>query len=181
MSFFEERGGICTKDLPSDESNIDYYGGAKVSRNQVYMFDVQRKSMWLIFAFGSAFFAALTAILAKIGLDGVNSTLATAIRCVVILVLAWAMVFIAGAQSGIADISTKSWVFLILSGVATGLSWLCYFKALQMGDATQVVAIDKLSVVITFVLAFLILHEPMGLKTILAALLITGGSLLLVF
>ena len=114
--------------------------------------------MWFWFALGSAVFAALTSILAKIGIDGVDSNLATAIRTVVVVVMAWGMVFLTNAQGGLAQISKKSWIFLILSGLATGLSWLCYYKALQIGDASKVVPIDKLSVVITLVLAFVILH-----------------------
>ena len=115
--------------------------------------------MWLIFALLSAIFAALTSILAKVGIDGVNSNLATAIRTVVVVAMAWGMVFLTNAQSGIAEISKKSWIFLILSGLATGASWLCYYKALQVGEASKVVPIDKLSVVITLILAFIFLHE----------------------
>ena len=114
--------------------------------------------MWLVFAILSSVFAALTSILAKVGIDGVNSNLATAIRTVVVLVMAWGMVFVTNTQSGILEISKKSWIFLILSGIATGASWLCYFKALQLGDASKVVPIDKLSIVITLVLAFVFLH-----------------------
>lgn len=111
-------------------------------------------NMWALFALGSAVFAALTSILAKIGIDGVNSNLATAIRTIVVLIMAWGMVFLVGAQSGISEISGRSWIFLILSGLATGASWLCYYRALQLGDASKVVPIDKLSVVITLILAF---------------------------
>ena len=115
--------------------------------------------MWMIFAVLSAVFAALTSILAKIGIEGVNSNLATAIRTIVVVIMAWGMVFLTHAQNGLAEISKKSWIFLILSGLATGASWLCYYKALQMGDASKVVPIDKMSVVITLILAFVFLHE----------------------
>jgi len=135
--------------------------------------------MWVAFALLSAVFAALTSILAKIGIDGVNSTLATAIRTVVVLVMAWGMVFITGTQAGITDITRKGWVFLILSGVATGLSWLCYYKALSMGEASKVVPIDKLSVVISMVLAFVILKETVTVKTVVGGLLIAVGTLVL--
>lgn len=136
--------------------------------------------MWMILAILSAVFAALTSILAKIGIDGVNSNLATAIRTCVVLVLAWGMVFLTDTQSGLGSISRKSWLFLILSGLATGASWLCYYKALQMGDASKVVPIDKLSVVITLVLAFVFLHEKVSAKSILGCILITAGTLLMV-
>ncbi len=136
--------------------------------------------MWAVFAFGSAIFAALTSILAKIGIDGVNSNLATAIRTVVVVFMAWGMVFLTGGQSGLADISKKSWLFLILSGLATGASWLCYYKALQMGEASKVVPIDKLSVVITLILAFVFLHEQFTLKSAIGAVLITAGTLVMV-
>lgn len=136
--------------------------------------------MWFIFALLSAFFAALTSILAKVGIDGVNSNLATAIRTVVVLAMAWGMVFLTNAQDGIASISKKSWLFLILSGLATGASWLCYYKALQMGDASKVVPIDKLSVVITLVLAFVFLHEDFTAKSLTGAVLITAGTLIMV-
>lgn len=136
--------------------------------------------MWFIFALLSAIFAALTAILAKVGINGVNSNLATAIRTIVVLIMAWVMVFITGAQSGIQAISTKSWLFLILSGLATGASWLCYYRALQMGEATKVVPIDKLSIVITLILAFLFLHEPFSGKSLLACALIIAGTFLLI-
>ena len=135
--------------------------------------------MWVAFALLSAVFAALTSILAKIGIDGVNSTLATAIRTVVVLVMAWGMVFITGTQAGITDITRKGWVFLILSGVATGLSWLCYYKALSMGEASKVVPIDKLSVVISMVLAFVILKETVTVKPVVGELLIAVGTLVL--
>lgn len=136
--------------------------------------------MWFVLALLSAVFAALTSILAKIGIDGVNSNLATAIRTVVVLVMAWGMVFLTNAQNGIAEIGRKSWIFLILSGLATGASWLCYYKALQMGDASKVVPIDKLSVVITLVLAFVFLHEEFTLKSAIGAILITAGTLIMV-
>ena len=136
--------------------------------------------MWLLFALGSAVFAALTSILAKIGIDGVNSNLATAIRTLVVLVMAWAIVFLTGKQHEIGDISTRSWVFLLLSGVATGLSWLFYFHALQIGEASKVVPVDKLSVVITLVLAFVFLHEKFTAKSLIGCLLIGAGTLLMV-
>ena len=136
--------------------------------------------MWLILALGSSVFAALTSILAKIGIDGVNSTLATAIRTFVVLVMSWGMVFITNTQSGILEISRRSWLFLILSGFATGASWLCYYKALQIADASKVVPIDKLSVVITMILAAVILHEQFTPKSILGCVLIAGGTLLMV-
>lgn len=136
--------------------------------------------MWLVYALLSALFAALTAILAKVGLDGINSTLATAIRTAVVLVMAWGMVFFAGTQQGIPDISKKSWIFLVLSGLATGASWLFYFKALQLGDASKVVPIDKFSLVITIVLAFIFLHETVTLKVIIGAFLITAGTFVMI-
>lgn len=136
--------------------------------------------MWMILALGSAIFAALTSILAKIGIDGVNSNLATAIRTMVVVVMAWGMVFITNTQSGIGDISRKSWLFLILSGLATGASWLCYYRALQMGEASKVVPIDKLSVVITLVLAFVFLHEKFTVKSFIGCLLIGAGTLMMV-
>lgn len=135
---------------------------------------------WFWFALGSAVFAALTSILAKIGIDGVDSNLATAIRTVVVVVMAWGMVFLTNAQGGITQISKKSWIFLILSGLATGLSWLCYYKALQMGEASKVVPIDKLSVVITLILAFLFLHEDFTWKSAVGCVLIGVGTLLMV-
>ena len=136
--------------------------------------------MWAVFAFLSAVFAALTSILAKVGIEGVNSNLATAVRTVVVLAMAWGMVFITDTQDGIMDISKKSWIFLLLSGVATGASWLCYYKALQIGEASKVVPIDKLSVVITLILAVIFLHENMNAKSILGSLLITAGTLCMV-
>lgn len=136
--------------------------------------------MWFILALLSAIFAALTSILAKIGIDGVNSNLATAIRTLVVVVMAWGMVFLTNTQGGISDISRKSWLFLILSGLATGASWLCYYKALQLGSASKVVPIDKLSVVITLVLAFIFLHEQFTAKSIIGCILIGAGTLLMV-
>ena len=136
--------------------------------------------MWFIFAIGSAVFAALTSILAKAGIDGVNSVLATAIRTVVVLAMAWGMVFLTGGQFGISEISKKSWLFLILSGFSTGASWLCFYKALQLGKAFKVVTVDKFSVVITLVLAFVFLHEQFTAKSILGVLLITAGTLIMV-
>lgn len=136
--------------------------------------------MWLLFALGSAVFAALTSILAKIGIDGVNSNLATAIRTLVVLVMAWGMVFLTDSQGGIGEISKKSWLFLILSGLATGASWLCYYRALQIGEASKVVPVDKLGVVITLVLAFVFLHEKFTAKSLIGCLLIGAGTLLMV-
>ena len=136
--------------------------------------------MWFVFALLSAVFAALTSILAKVGIQGVNSNPAPAIRTLVVLAMAWRMVFLTGTQSGIGSISRKSWLFLILSGLATGASWLCYYRALQIGEASKVVPIDKLSVVITLVLAFVFLHEKFTWKSIAGAVLITAGTLLMV-
>ena len=133
--------------------------------------------MWFVLALLSAVFAALTSILAKIGIEGVNSHLATAIRTMVVVLLAWGMVFLTDAQGGIASISRKSWIFLILSGLATGASWLCYYKALQLGEASKVVPIDKLSVVITLVLAFVFLHEKVTPKSVIGCILIGIGTL----
>lgn len=138
------------------------------------------KAMWLIFAVLSSIFAALTSILAKVGIDGVNSTLATAIRTVVVLVMAWGMVFITNAQSGIMSIDKKSWLFLILSGLATGASWLFYYKALQLGDASKVVPIDKMSVVLTLILAFTFLHEKFTVKSAIGSILIAAGTIVMV-
>lgn len=137
--------------------------------------------MWALYAVLSAVFAALTSIFAKIGINGVNSTLATALRTVVVVAFAWVMVFITRTQNGIFSIDKKSWIFLILSGLATGASWLCYYKALQLGDVSKVVPIDKLSIVLTFILAFVVLHEAFTVKTIIACVLITAGTLLLIF
>ena len=136
--------------------------------------------MWFVFALLSAVFAALTSILAKIGIEGVNSNLATALRTLVVLAMAWGMVFLTGSQSGIGSISRKSWIFLILSGLATGASWLCYYRALQIGDASKVVPVDKLSVIITLVLAFVFLHERFTVKSAVGAVLITAGTLIMV-
>jgi len=136
--------------------------------------------MWAVFALLSAIFAALTSILAKVGIEGVNSNLATALRTFVVLAMAWGMVFLTDAQHGILNISRKSWLFLILSGLATGASWLCYYKALQLGEASKVVPIDKLSVVITLILAVIFLHENIDAKSIIGSLLITAGTLCMV-
>ena len=136
--------------------------------------------MWIVFALLSALFAALTSILAKVGIDGVNSNLATAIRTVVVVIMSWGMVFLTNSQGGISDISKKSWIFLILSGIATGISWLCYYKALQMGDTSKVVPIDKLSVVITLILAFVFLHEQFTIKALIGCILIGAGTLIMV-
>ena len=136
--------------------------------------------MWVIFAILSAIFAALTSILAKIGIEGVNSNLATAVRTIVVVLMAWFMVFVTGNQNGIVDISKKSWLFLILSGLATGASWLCYYKALQLGEASKVVPIDKLSIVITIVLAFIFLGEQITLKTLIGCCLIVAGTFVMI-
>ena len=136
--------------------------------------------MWFIFALLSAIFAALTSILAKVGIEGVNSNLATAIRTVVVVVMAWGMVFLTNAQQGLGEISKRSWLFLILSGLATGASWLCYYRALQIGDASKVVPIDKLSVVITLILAFVFLHEQFTIKSLIGCVLIAIGTLIMV-
>ena len=136
--------------------------------------------MWIIFAILSAIFAALTSILAKIGIEGVNSNLATAVRIIVVVFMAWFMVFITGNQNGIVDISKKSWIFLILSGLATGASWLCYYKALQLGEASKVVPIDKLSIVITIILAFIFLGEQITLKTLIGCCLIVAGTFVMI-
>lgn len=136
--------------------------------------------MWFVFALLSAVFAALTSILAKVGIDGVNSNLATAIRTVVVVVMAWGMVFLTHAQTGLAEISKRSWIFLILSGLATGASWLCYYRALQIGEASKVVPIDKLSVVITLILAFVFLHEDFTVKSLIGCILIGAGTLIMV-
>jgi len=132
--------------------------------------------MWFAFAMLSAIFATLTSILAKIGIDGINSNLATAIRTAVVLVMAWGMVFVTGTQNQVSNIGQKSWIFLILSGIATGLSWLCYYKALQIGDASKVVPVDKFSVVITMILAFIVLKETVTIKTIIGGIFITIGT-----
>lgn len=136
--------------------------------------------MWLLFAILSAVFAALTSILAKIGIDGVNSNLATAIRTVVVVIMSWGMVFLTNAQKGMAQISKKSWIFLILSGLATGASWLCYYRALQIGEASKVVPIDKMSVVLTLILAFVLLHEEFTVKSLIGCVLLGAGTLIMV-
>lgn len=136
--------------------------------------------MWFVLALLSAVFAALTSILAKVGIEGVNSNLATAIRTVVVVIMAWGMVLLTHAQTGLPEISKKSWLFLILSGLATGASWLCYYRALQVGDASKVVPIDKLSVVITIILAFICLHEEFTAKSLIGCFLIGAGTLIMV-
>jgi transporter family protein len=136
--------------------------------------------MWFAFAVLSAIFAALTSILAKIGIDGINSNLATAIRTAVVLVMAWGIVFITGTQNQVVNINQKSWIFLILSGIATGLSWLCYYKALQIGDASKVVPVDKFSIVITMILAFIILKETVNIKTVIGGIFITIGTFVMI-
>lgn len=136
--------------------------------------------MWFVFAFLSAIFAALTSILAKVGINGVNSNLATAIRTSVVLLLSWGMVFLTNTLAGISEISKKSWIFLILSGLATGVSWLCYYRALQIGDVSKIVPIDKLSVVITLILAFVFLHEQFTVKSLIGCVLIAVGTLVMV-
>jgi transporter family protein len=136
--------------------------------------------MWFVFALLSAIFAALTSILAKVGIDGVNSNLATAIRTVVVVVMAWGMVLLTNAQKGLSEIGIKSWIFLVLSGLATGASWLCYYKALQMGEGSKVVPIDKLSVVITLILAFVFLHEQFTYKSLIGCIFIGIGTLVMV-
>lgn len=141
---------------------------------------METKRMWILFAILSAVFAALTSIFAKIGIENVNSNLATAIRTLVVVGMAWAIVFMTNAHTGISSISTKSWIFLIISGLATGVSWLCYFKAVQVGEVSKVAPVDKLSVVITMVLAFIFLHEQFTLKTGIGAGLITAGTLIIV-
>ena len=136
--------------------------------------------MWLFFALSSAVFAALTSILAKIGIEGINSTLATAIRTFVVLFMAWGVVFLTNSQSGIFRIDRRSWVFLVLSGLATGLSWLCYYRALQLGEASKVVPVDKLSTVLTLILAFVFLHEKFTVKSLVGSVLLTAGTLIMV-
>ena len=136
--------------------------------------------MWFVFALLSAVFAALTSILAKVGIDGVNSNLATAVRTVVVVIMAWGMVFLTNTQGGLSDISRKSWIFLTLSGLATGASWLCYYRALQIGEASKVVPVDKLSVVFTLVLAFVFLHEKFTPKSLIGCLLIAAGTMIMV-
>ena len=136
--------------------------------------------MWFFFALLSAVFAALTSILAKIGIEGVPSNLVTAIRTVIVILMAWAMVFLTNSQTEIVNISRKSWLFLILSGLATGASWLCYYKALQMGNATEVSAVDKFSLIITLVLAFFFLQDVLTFNTIIGCILITIGTLVMI-
>lgn len=145
-----------------------------------FLSECYNKIMWLVFAILSAVFASLTSILAKIGIEGVNSNLATAIRTCVVVLLSWVMVFITNSQGGIVSISKKSWIFLILSGLATGLSWLCYYKALQMGQASKVVPIDKMSTILTLVLAFVFLHEQFTWKSAVGCVLMTAGTLFMV-
>lgn len=166
-SFYNFIYKVICECLPSfaGTSHIDKMGG---------------EGMWLLYAALSAVFAALTSILAKVGIEGVNSTLATAIRTAVVLVMAWVMVFVSGTQTGIGDISRKSWIFIILSGLATGASWLCYYRALQIGQASKVVPVDKMSVVLTLVLAFVVLHEQFTWKSAVGSLLITAGTLIMV-
>ena len=151
-----------------------------IKKPQICKRETEMKFMWFIFALLSAIFASLTSILAEIGIDGVNSNLATAIRTVVVVMMAWGMVFLTHTQSGLSEISRKSWVFLILSGLATGASWLCYYRALQMGEASKVVPIDKLSVVITLALAFIFLHEKFTIKSLIGCILIGAGTLVMV-
>lgn len=136
--------------------------------------------MWILFAAGSSVFAALTSILAKVGIEGVSSNLATAIRTFVVLLIAWGMVFLTHSQDGIFNIGKRSWIFLILSGLATGASWLCYYKALQIGDASKVVPIDKMSTVLTLILAFVFLHEQFTLKSLVGSILLAAGTLVMV-
>jgi transporter family protein len=140
----------------------------------------KRNTMWILYAIGSAVFAALTSILAKIGIENINSNLATAIRTVVVLILAWGIVFFTGAHTGIGNISQRSFLFLILSGLATGLSWLCYYKAIQRGPVSKVAPIDKFSVVLTIALAFIFLHEKIDVKAMVGGLLITAGTFVLI-
>lgn len=152
----------------------------ETNRNVNFLYELRRRHMWIIFAVLSAVFAALTSILAKVGIDGVNSNLATAIRTVVVVIMAWGMVFLTHAQSGLPEIGRKSWIFLILSGLATGASWLCYYKALQIGEASKVVPIDKLSVVFTLIMAFVFLHEEFTAKSLIGCILIGAGTLIMV-
>lgn len=157
---------------------VDLIGSEIMSK--IKAVDWRHRNMWFVFALLSAIFAALTSILAKVGIEGVNSNLATAIRTVVVVIMAWGMVFLTNAQNGLSDIGKKSWIFLILSGIATGASWLCYYKALQMGEASKVVPIDKLSVLITLVLAFVFLHEQFTVKSFIGCVLIGTGTLVMV-
>lgn len=151
-----------------------------VSGESIFFENRKENDMWLFFAILSAVFAALTSILAKVGISGINSNLATAIRTVVVVFMSWGMVFITNAQHGLIEISRKNWIFLILSGIATGASWLCYYKALQIGDVSKVVPIDKLSVVITLIMAFLFFHETFTMKSLIGCILITAGTLVMV-
>lgn len=167
MRYCEEMLAVCRTSLYNVVAN----------QRDKYM---EMIDMWFVFALLSAIFAAWTSILAKVGIDGVDSNLATALRTVVVVIMAWGMVFLTNAQGGISEISKKSWIFLILSGLATGASWLCYYKALQMGEASKVVPVDKLSVVITMVLAFVFLHEDFTAKSIIGCGLIGIGTLLMV-
>ena len=136
--------------------------------------------MWFLFALLSSVFAALTSILAKVGIEGVNSNLATAVRTVVVVIMAWVVVFMTNTQNGLPDIGRKSWIFLILSGLATGASWICYYKALQMGEASKVVPVDKFSIVLTVILAFLFLHEQITIEKLIGILLITAGTFFMI-
>ena len=136
--------------------------------------------MWFLFALLSSVFAALTSILAKVGIEGVNSNLATAVRTVVVVIMAWVVVFMTNTQNGLPDIGRKSWIFLILSGLATGASWICYYKALLMGEASKVVPVDKFSIVLTVILAFLFLHEQITIKKLIGILLITAGTFFMI-
>ena len=167
------RSGGHSKSSSSPQPCIPPHKGVYWGKKEAF-------AMWFVYALGSAVFAALTSILAKIGIEGVNSTLATAIRTAVVLLMSWGMVFLTGTQTGIADISRRSWLFLVLSGLATGASWLCYYHALQVGAASKVVPIDKLSVVITLALAFVVLHEPFTAKSLIGCALITAGTLFMV-
>ena len=169
-------GMIPAHSYPVADKGIIMKNGVIVSYWRFHYF----RSMWLLFAIGSAVFAALTSILAKIGIENVNSNLATAIRTVVVVVMAWGMVFLTHAQSGLTEISKKSWLFLILSGLATGASWLCYYKALQMGEASKVVPVDKLSVILTLILAFVFLHEQFTIKSLIGCVLIGVGTFLMI-
>lgn len=168
------------KDISLLKSNSDYNVNPLLPEGEGGFLQRGRINMWFIMALLSAIFASLTSILAKVGIEGVNSNLATAIRTVVVVIMSWGMVFITNTQGGISDISRKSWLFLILSGLATGASWLCYYKALQIGEASKVVPIDKLSVVITLILAFVFLHEDFTAKSLIGCALIGAGTLLMV-
>lgn len=172
---------ISGGELPPLFLCIETYKKKRYTIQEKYtMQEEEENMMWLVFAILSAIFAALTSILAKIGIDGVNSNLATAIRTVVVVAMAWGMVFLTNAQNGLTEISKRSWIFLILSGLATGASWLCYYKAIQIGEVSKVAPIDKLSVVITLVLAFIFLHEQFTIKSLVGCILITIGTLFMV-